>query len=81
MGILGVVILARHGDREEFFQDPYSYETAHTTLTPLGEVWTKSPSFAVTYGHLTLLGTRSPTRVLPSFPIFEPRLAAIHQRN
>ncbi|TDL22973.1 phosphoglycerate mutase-like protein [Rickenella mellea] len=37
MGILGVVILARHGDREEFFQDPYSYETAHTTLTPLGE--------------------------------------------
>ncbi|KAJ6481897.1 phosphoglycerate mutase-like protein [Mycena sanguinolenta] len=36
--LLGVVLLARHGDRLEFFQDPLTYNPAATTLTPLGTV-------------------------------------------
>ncbi|KAI0767321.1 phosphoglycerate mutase-like protein [Fomes fomentarius] len=34
--LLGVVLLARHGDRLEFFQDPFTYDPAETFLTPLG---------------------------------------------
>ncbi|KAH9929080.1 phosphoglycerate mutase-like protein [Epithele typhae] len=37
-GLLGVVLLARHGDRLEFFQDPLTYNPALTFLTPLGSV-------------------------------------------
>lgn len=36
--VLGVLILARSGDRSEFFQDPYSYAPAFTESTPLGAV-------------------------------------------
>ena len=36
--LLGVVLLARHGDRLEFFQDPFTYNPAQTFLTPLGSV-------------------------------------------
>ncbi|KAK0210935.1 histidine phosphatase superfamily [Desarmillaria ectypa] len=34
--LLGVVILARHGDREGFYQDPSSYTASSTTITPEG---------------------------------------------
>ena len=36
--VLGVVLLARHGDREGFYQDPNTYTASNTTITPLGEV-------------------------------------------
>ena len=36
--LLGVVLLARHGDRLEFFQDPFTYNPVQTFLTPLGSV-------------------------------------------
>ncbi|KAH9903364.1 phosphoglycerate mutase-like protein [Cubamyces lactineus] len=36
--LLGVVLLARHGDRVEFFQDPFTYNPAQTFLTALGSV-------------------------------------------
>lgn len=36
--ILGIVILARHGDREGFYQDPLTYTASSTLITPLGEV-------------------------------------------
>lgn len=36
--LLGVVLLARHGDRLEFFQDPFTYNPTETFLTPLGSV-------------------------------------------
>lgn len=52
--LLGVVLLARHGDRLEFFQDPFTYDPAETFLTPLGSVcllalpkFNHSPSFAL----------------------------------
>jgi len=34
--VLGVVVMARHGDRQEFWQDPDTYTTSQTTITPLG---------------------------------------------
>jgi len=35
--IIGVVIMARHGDRQSFYQDPNSYTGTETSITPLGE--------------------------------------------
>ncbi|KAG1718017.1 histidine phosphatase superfamily [Suillus paluster] len=32
----GVLIIARNGDRTEFYQDPYTYEPSYTESTPLG---------------------------------------------
>ncbi|KAH7883447.1 histidine phosphatase superfamily [Phlebopus sp. FC_14] len=34
--VLGVLVIARNGDREEFYQDPQTYEPAFTESTPLG---------------------------------------------
>ncbi|KAF7799398.1 hypothetical protein EIP86_010631 [Pleurotus ostreatoroseus] len=36
--ILGVVLLARHGDRRGFYQDPLTYTPSQTSITPLGEI-------------------------------------------
>jgi hypothetical protein len=36
--VRGVIILARNGDREAFYQDPSSYKPQHTDTTPLGAV-------------------------------------------
>ncbi|KAI5119299.1 hypothetical protein M0805_008214 [Coniferiporia weirii] len=33
---IGVIIIARHGDREGFYQDPLTYDASQTTITPLG---------------------------------------------
>ncbi|KIJ63564.1 hypothetical protein HYDPIDRAFT_155693 [Hydnomerulius pinastri MD-312] len=37
-GLVGVVLLARHGDRTEYNQDPYTYNSTQGYLTPLGSV-------------------------------------------
>ncbi|KZP07653.1 phosphoglycerate mutase-like protein [Athelia psychrophila] len=34
----GVIVIARNGDRTEFYQDPKTYAPAFTETTPLGEV-------------------------------------------
>lgn len=34
--VLGVLVIARNGDREEFYQDPKTYEPSSTRSTPLG---------------------------------------------
>jgi hypothetical protein len=36
--VLGVVVLARNGDRKAFHQDPKTYAPGHTDSTPLGVV-------------------------------------------
>ena len=36
--VLGVVVFARHGDRQGFYQDPDTYTASSTVITPLGEV-------------------------------------------
>ncbi len=40
--ILGLVLIARHGDREGFYQDPTTYTASATSITPLGVVCTSS---------------------------------------
>ncbi|KAH8922186.1 phosphoglycerate mutase-like protein [Atractiella rhizophila] len=35
--VVGAVMLARHGDRRGFYQDPETYTAADTEVTPLGE--------------------------------------------
>ena len=36
--VLGVLVLARHGDRQGFYQDPNTYAASATRITPLGNV-------------------------------------------
>lgn len=36
--VIGVVVIARHGDREGFYQDPLTYSASLTQITPLGNV-------------------------------------------
>jgi len=36
--VLGVIVLARNGDRLEYYQDPMNYGATFTETTPLGEV-------------------------------------------
>lgn len=36
--VIGVVIMARHGDRRGYYQSPDTYTASDTTITPLGEV-------------------------------------------
>lgn len=36
--VLGVIILARNGDRYNYYQDPYTYAGSETETTALGEV-------------------------------------------
>ncbi|PSR93736.1 hypothetical protein PHLCEN_2v4631 [Hermanssonia centrifuga] len=35
--VIGVVILARHGDRQGRYQNPETYSATSTVITPLGE--------------------------------------------
>ncbi|KAH7912873.1 histidine phosphatase superfamily [Hygrophoropsis aurantiaca] len=37
-GLLGVVLLARHGDRLGYYQDPNTYNSVQSYITPLGSV-------------------------------------------
>jgi hypothetical protein len=37
-GLVGVVLLARHGDRTTYYQDPTTYNSTQAYITPLGEV-------------------------------------------
>ncbi|KAJ8088244.1 hypothetical protein PM082_022316 [Marasmius tenuissimus] len=36
--VLGALVLARHGDRQGFYQDPHGYKPTATKITPLGNV-------------------------------------------
>ncbi|KAH8110498.1 phosphoglycerate mutase-like protein [Phellopilus nigrolimitatus] len=36
--VIGVVVIARHGDRQGFYQDPLTYSASQTAITPLGNV-------------------------------------------
>jgi hypothetical protein len=36
--VLGVIVIARNGDRYNYYQDPYTYAASNTETTALGEV-------------------------------------------
>jgi len=42
--VLGVIVLARNGDRLEYYQDPKNYGASFTETTPLGEVSPVQPA-------------------------------------
>lgn len=46
--VLGVIVLARNGDRYNYYQDPFTYAGSETETTALGEVrfW-----ITLTYSH------------------------------
>lgn len=37
--VLGVLVIARNGDRHSFYQDPFTYDGSNTETTALGEVY------------------------------------------
>ncbi|KAH0835528.1 histidine phosphatase superfamily [Lanmaoa asiatica] len=80
--VLGVLILARSGDRSEFLQDPYSYAPSFTESTPLGAV----ESFQLgSYLKSTYLDSSSPLHILdmpldPSHPI-PPNQVNVHAKS
>ena len=66
--VLGVLVIARNGERYEYYQDPITYEPAFTESTPLGAV-SMTCGFCSTYSHMfapTLVVPVSRTRILPS---------------
>lgn len=79
--VLGVLILARNGDRTGFYQDPYTYEPSFTESTPLGAV----QSFQLgSYLKSTYLDSSSPLHILdmpldPSHPI-PPSQVHVHAK-
>jgi hypothetical protein len=38
--VLGVIVIARNGDRYSYYQDPFTYAASDTETTALGEVHT-----------------------------------------
>jgi len=51
----GVIVLARNGDRKEYYQNPNNYAGAFTETTPLGEVSSFTSgiwSVPVNHGHV-----------------------------
>ncbi|KAI0768868.1 phosphoglycerate mutase-like protein [Irpex lacteus] len=65
--ILGLVLIARHGDRQGFYQDPTTYTASATSITPLGE----TQEFAL--GDLvrtTYLDPNGPEYIGASSPLF-----------
>jgi len=36
--VLGVIVIARNGDRYNLYQDPYNYAASNAETTALGEV-------------------------------------------
>ena len=75
--ILGVVLLARHGDRRGFYQDPLTYTPSQTSITPLGEV-------RILYNNhnprLTqaAVDRRVPARLLPPVDLRQPEVSELH---
>lgn len=81
--VLGSVVIARNGDRYEYYQDPKTYEPAFTESTPLGAVSMASVSVRriLTMFALILSGPVSRPWVLPSLGLSDRLLAFLHQRH
>lgn len=71
--LIGVVILARHGDREGFFQDPLTYTASATSITPLGNVSSLTFILVAIPSDLPngALGTRVPVGAIVPIDVLE----------
>lgn len=67
--VIGIVLLARHGDREGFYQDPHTYTASATAITPLGTVNTPQRHVIFFINVFVRLGTRVPTGLTPAFSL------------
>ncbi|KIK95402.1 hypothetical protein PAXRUDRAFT_11471 [Paxillus rubicundulus Ve08.2h10] len=80
--VLGVLILARNGDRTQYLQDPYTYAPSFTESTALGA----AESFQLgSYLKSTYLDSSSPLHILdmpldPSHPI-PPSRVHVHAKS
>ncbi|SRR6266851_2379905 len=55
--VRGVVVVTRNGDRFDYYQDPFTYQSSHTDSTPLGEVRQHAPSACI--GRCLMVTCRS----------------------
>ncbi|KZT08653.1 phosphoglycerate mutase-like protein [Laetiporus sulphureus 93-53] len=79
--VIGVVLIARHGDRLEHFEDPYTFAVSAATITPLGEQqeWQLGNFLRSTY-----LDPTSPSYIqgiAPSTSIFNGSQVAVYADN
>ncbi|KAF9525011.1 histidine phosphatase superfamily [Crepidotus variabilis] len=58
--VLGVIILARNGDRYSYYQNPFTYEASNTETTALGEAESHSVGALV---RNTYLNSQSPSYI------------------
>lgn len=85
--ILGIVLMARHGDREGFYQDPTTYTATQTSITPLGEVSSSLPECPLISWKLeyVLMMITAATRVciglFDSFALFGHRFCDVYSRD
>ncbi|PSS09342.1 hypothetical protein PHLCEN_2v3374 [Hermanssonia centrifuga] len=71
--VLGIVLMARHGDRRGFYQDPLTYTPSATSITPLGE----QEEFALgNFLRSTYLNPKSPTFIGASELFNQSQVAA-----
>ncbi|GAA98808.1 uncharacterized protein L969DRAFT_76545 [Mixia osmundae IAM 14324] len=66
--VLGVLVMARHGDRQGFYQSPITYTASNTEITPLGEVEAYNLGVALREQYLTE-GAADAIQGLPSYTL------------
>lgn len=58
--VLGVIVIARNGDRFNYYQDPFTYAASNTETTALGEVESHNLG---SFLRATYLDSRSPSYI------------------
>lgn len=80
--IKGIIMWARHGDRQGFYQDPITYTASATSITPLGEVCGIGlDSVSRLEGSHVRTGPRVPARRLHSLPLSHANVPIVHQHH
>ena len=75
--VLGVIIIARNGDRFNYYQDPFTYAGSNTETTALGEVTYCLPLIHSWLTHL-LSGWVQHSGLHSSFHILRQQVSLIH---
>jgi hypothetical protein len=78
--IHGVIVVARNGDRMEYFQDPNTYNAEFTETTALGEVSMEIVAVLFTR-FTTFTGPIIPTRVPAEVNLSQCQLAVLYCRH
>jgi hypothetical protein len=77
--VLGVIVIARNGDRYNYYQDPKTYAASNTETTALGVV---SVVFSVSWTDISWklydIGRVSPTGYYSALHVLRQHLAVVH---